>query len=377
MIKKISIRWFLWFGLVAGYAIILGALLYFNLFKHAFDANLQNQIIDTVRRNTNVLVDGLVSKRYITILENDVINSWFAQDSRILNVVYFNGADGTVRWHRDIQMLGRTLPDFDKAGHLDTDAVFEAFKTGRPRVIMKEGGNVYEIAIPLKAKGGVIAGVVSLDVSREQVKKDINEALLTYLIGAVAIFALMGIVLYLFVIRNVVNPIVRLTDSIDNISTKSFQLDFAERGDEVGALAKAIEVFLAKVKKELEEREIVDKNRQNYEQEWWSSVLAITIPKGTRAIVVDENNNVMHTNFELSVKKDGPVHLLDIFGGSQKDIVHLVGQAMDSPGKVFRAKTESGGRTFGIKTLQLSSRGGVTRTVIVLEPVAVKHNTDA
>ncbi|MDR1684065.1 MAG: hypothetical protein LBR90_01200 [Elusimicrobiota bacterium] len=371
MIKKISIRWFLWFSLVAGYAIILGALLYFNMFKLVFDTNLQNQIISTVRHNAGVLLEGLLTKSYPTILENDAITGWMRQDSRILGVVFFNG-NGSVRWHKDMSMIGRGIESYDKSGYLDTDAVFEAFEQRRPRVIMKDGGNVYEIAIPLMGKGERVAGVVDLDVSREQVKKEINGALLSYLAGALAIFALMGFVLYLFVIRNVVNPIVYLTESIENISTKSFQLDFIERSDEVGALAKAVEQFLSKVKRELEERETIDKSRQHYEQEWWSEVLAITIPKGSRAIVVDENNNIMHANFEVAVKKDGPVHLLDIFGGTQQEIVHIVGQAMDNPGKIFRANTESGGRAFGIKTLQLNSKGGVVRTVIVLEPLAAK-----
>ena len=81
----------------------------------------------------------------------------------------------------------------------------------------------------------------------------------------------------------------------------------------------------------------------------------------------------MHANFELTIKKDGPIHLLDIFGGTQKDIVHIVGQAMDNPGKIFRARTESNGRGFGIKTLQLASKGGIVRTVIVLEPLSSKE----
>ena len=373
MIRKIGVRWFLWFSLVAGYAIILGALLYFNLFKHVFDINLQNQIIDTVVRNASVLADGLIKKPgYLSMAENDIITSWTRQDNRITNVVYFNG-NGTVRWHKDVNMVGRTLQDYGRNGFLETDAVVEAFKSGRPRVILKNEGLTYEIAIPLKVKDEKVAGVISLDVSREQVKKEINSALFSYLAGSIAILALMGFVLYLFVIKNVTNPIVYLTDSIDNISTKSFQLDFMERGDEVGALAKSIEGFLGKVKKELEEREQLDKNRHHYEQEWWSSVLAITIPKGSRAIVVDENNNVMHANFELTIKKDGPIHLLDIFGGTQKDIVHIVGQAMDNPGKIFRARTESNGRGFGIKTLQLASKGGIVRTVIVLEPLSSKE----
>ncbi len=371
MIKKISVRWFLWFSLVAGYAIILGALLYFNLFKHVFDVQLQNQVIDTVKNNAHVLIDGLVTKPYLSILENDIISSWPRQDGRITNIVYFNG-NATIRWHNDIAMVGKTLSDYAHSGFLETQAVPDAFTYGRPRVVMKDDGMFYEIAIPLKAKDDKVAGVISLDVSREKVKEEINKALFSYLAGAIGIFALMGFALYLFVIRNVVNPILYLTDSIDNISTKSFQLDFVERSDEVGALAKSVDTFLSKVKKELEEREAMDKNRLHYEQEWWASVLAVTIPKGSRAIVVDENNNIMHTNFEISINKEGPIHLLDVFGGTQQDIVHLVGQAMDNPGKIFRAKTESNGRGFGIKTLQLSSKGGIVRTVIVLEPLSVK-----
>lgn len=369
MIKKISIRWFLWFALVAGYALILGALLYFNLFKRVFDVNLQNQIIDTVRRNANVLIEGLVGREIITIQEVDLISSWPRQDNRITNIVYFNG-NGTIRWHKDPEKIKMSLSEYHRGGNLDTDAVLEALNMGIPRVVLKNEGYAYEIAIPLKAKNG-IAGVISFDVSREQVKAEINNALFTYLAGSLLIFILMGIVLYIFVIKNVTRPILALTDSIDNISTKSFQLDFMQRNDEVGELARSVENFLGKVKKELEEREILDKNRHHYEQEWWSSVLAITIPKGSRALVVDENNNVMHANFELAIKKDGPIHLLDIFGGTQQDIVHIVGQAMDNPGKIFRAKTQSGGRAFGIKTLQLSSKGGIVRTIIVLEPIAV------
>lgn len=369
MIKKISIRWFLWFALVAGYALILGALLYFNLFKRVFDANLQDHIINIVRTNANVLIDGLVARDLITIPEIDLISSWPRHDPRISNIVYFNG-NGKIRWHKDTEKINKSLAEYYRGGFLDTDAVLEALNMGIYRVALKNDGSAYDIAVPLKAKDGKVAGVISFDVSRDDVKKEINNALVNYLAGSVLIFILMGIVLYIFVIKNVTRPIVALTDSIENISTKSFQLDFMERSDEVGELARAVQNFLSKVKKELEEREILDKSRHHYEQEWWSSVLAITIPKGSRALVVDENNNVMHANFELAIKKEGPIHLLDIFGGTQQDIVHIVGQAMDNPGKIFRAKTQSGGRAFGIKTLQLSSRGGLVRTVIVLEPLA-------
>lgn len=375
MIKKISIRWFIWFALASFYTIILGALLYFNLFKYVFDVNLQNHIINTVSYNARTLINGLIANQdIIEIKEIDIIKHWKAHDPRIKNIVYFNG-NGTIRWHSNNELQGKSITDYDRAGYLETYAVYDAMIKQTPKVVMKHDDTMYEIAIPLKTEKdgkGIVVGVVSLDVSREQVQKEIWDAMVKYLIGSIAIMILMGFVLYLFVIKKVVSPIVALTNSIDNISTKTFQFDFTSRADEIGDLAKSIENFLTKVKQELEEQEELSKNRKHYEQEWWAEVLAAAVPKGSRAIVVDENNNIMHTNFDLPLKKEGPVHLLDIFGATQQEMMRVVGQAMENPGKIFRTTTQSNGRDFGIKTLQLSSKGGIIRTLIILEPLAVK-----
>ena len=94
--------------------------------------------------------------------------------------------------------------------------------------------------------------------------------------------------------------------------------------------------------------------------------------EGKTLLFSDENNNIMHTNFDLPLKKEGPVHLLDLFGANQQEMMRVVGQAMENPGKIFRATTQSGGREFGIKTLQLTSKGGIIRTLIILEPLAGK-----
>jgi HAMP domain. len=373
MIKKISVRWFICFILVASYTVFLGALLFFNLFKHVFDVNLQNQIINTVSYSANTLINGLVTKKdYLTIPEMEIITSWPTHDHRIKNVVYFNG-NGSIRYHRNAELIDKSFTEYDRGGYMETYAAYEAMVDKEPKVKMKPDGTMYEIAIPLKLKkDDKIVGVISLDVSREQVQKELKSAMMQYFIGSIAIMFLMGFVLYIFVIKKVVSPIVALTNSIDNISTKTFQFDFTQRSDEVGDLAKSVENFLGKVKQELEEQEELSKNRKHYEQEWWAEVLAAAIPKGSRAIVVDENNNIMHTNFELPLKKEGPIHLLDIFGATQQEVVRIVGQAMETPGKIFRAKTQSGGREFGIKTLQLTSKGGIIRTLIILEPLVTK-----
>lgn len=372
MIKKISIRWFVWFTFAACYTVILGFFLYSYLFEYVFDVNLQNQIINTVSSNARTLINGLVTKDYLTIPELEIITSWPAQDSRIKQVVYFNG-NGSIRWHRNSEHINKSFKDYERGGFLDTYASVQAMAQGSIKVEKKNNKKMYEIAIPLKlAKDDQVVGVISLDVSREQVIAETRSAMLKYWLGSIAIMFLMGFVLYIFVIKPVVSPIVALTNSIDNISTKTFQFDFAQREDEVGDLAKSIENFLVKVKQELEEQEELSKNRKHYEQEWWAEVLAAAIPKGSRAIVVDENNHIMHTNFELPLKKEGPIHLLDIFGGTQQEVVRIVGQAMENPGKIFRATTQSNGREFGIKTLQLTSKGGIIRTLIILEPLATK-----
>jgi uncharacterized RDD family membrane protein YckC len=148
--------------------ILIAALLYFNMLK-ALSANiqardLQQQITNIVLRDPKTLIDGLLSnKSTATLKEYDLITFWPRYDNRILGIVYFNG-NGTVRWHKDINMIGRTLPDYEKSGYLKTDAVLQAFKTKHPRARLKGSGNIYEIAIPLRDKNTNIIGVISLDV---------------------------------------------------------------------------------------------------------------------------------------------------------------------------------------------------------------------
>ena len=104
------------------------------------------------------------------------------------------------------------------------------------------------------------------------------------------------------------------------------------------------------------------------EQKWWKTILAVMVPHGTRALVIDENNNILYTNFQMNVKKKGAVHLLDIFDGRQQSIIQVVGEALENPGKVLRGSVLSGNVKCTVKAVQLPDDAGKNRMILVLEP---------
>lgn len=85
-------------------------------------------------------------------------------------------------------------------------------------------------------------------------------------------------------------------------------------------------------------------------------------------MVIDENNNILYTNFELNSKKTGPVHLLDIFDGRQQNIIQVVGEALENPTKVLRGTVINKNVQCLVKAVQLPDDAGKNRMVLVLEP---------
>ena len=104
------------------------------------------------------------------------------------------------------------------------------------------------------------------------------------------------------------------------------------------------------------------------EKIWWKSILAVTIPKGTRALVVDENYNVLYTNFELTLDGGRKIHLLDVFDGRQQEVIQILGKAAETPSKVLRGKAISDNVTCLVKALQLPDDAGKNRMLVVVEP---------
>ena len=365
---KLTSKWTLWFVLVGLYAAIVGGLFYYNLFKFVFDKKLQNEMVEMVRFRAPLLVSSLAARprNDATFKEAELMKEWKRNDDRIKSLVYLND-DGSIRWHENTQFLKMSYGDYNNEVVFDTNAVPLAIRDQAPKAIMFDEGNYYDMAIPLLAKD-TVAGVVNLTVSRASAKSLISQSMVRYAVGAFIMLLLIGGVLYLFLLLKIIRPLNLLKDSIDAVSLNRLELDYPQRGDEIGDVAFSVSVLLAKVKEEFKGLENVEIMSLEKEQKWWKTILAVTVPHGSRALVIDENNNVLYTNFEMNINKEGPVHLLDIFDGRQQKVIQMVGEAMDHPGKVLRGNIVSKDISCTVKAVQLPDDAGKNRVILVLEP---------
>ncbi|ACC98752.1 putative sensor with HAMP domain [Elusimicrobium minutum Pei191] len=365
---RLGLKWFVCYAATAIYVIVIGGFFFFNMFKFVFDHKLQQEVAEQVVTRKPTLAQGLASnKPMVDPSELFLLTSWLKADDRIQSIIYLN-RDASIRWHKVNQYLGKSYDDARAEDVFFTNAVAQSFNTGRPRVIMYGNGNYYDMAFPLRSAQDEIIGVVNIQVSRESAKRLINDATIKYGYSAFIIMALMGFILTVFIYLKIINPLNSLVSSIETVSLKELRIHFKERNDEIGDVAVAVNEFLKRVKKEFSGIEAQSRKKEEMEQLWWKALLAVSITKGSRALVVDEDNNIMFANFEIEVKKDGPLHLLDIFDGQQSQIIEVIGKAMDEPGKVYRGETAVGSNKFSIRAVQLPVLEENPRTMIVLEP---------
>ncbi|NLO92413.1 MAG: hypothetical protein GX410_10560 [Elusimicrobia bacterium] len=364
---KLSLKWFLWFGGICCYVLVLGGIFYYNLFKWVFDERLKQDVLEAVRHNAQVILKGLQrNPTSITFDEYDVMDA-LKSDKRIVDMVYWN-KDGTIRWYKQASFIGTQYDDYNKSVGLQTSVLMDAYKSGSVKVSPVPGQPYYDMAIPFRARGGVI-GILTLQVSREDSDRIIRSAMRKYIMGALGVMVLLGVPLYIFLLHYVISPLVSLKESIDTISTKSFEMRFMARSDEIGELTESISNFLAKVRVELEAVYEKDRQRQAYEQTWWQSILNTAVSKTSRALVVDEDNNILFANFELR-RPDPPqkLHLLDVIDTQQQDVLRLIGNAMDSPRESMEGETVFKGIPYVVKVVQLQAEGNIRRTLILFEP---------
>lgn len=364
---RLSAKWFLWFAGIGVYVMFLGGIFYYNLFKWTFDEKLKQESIDMVRLYAPQLVQGLSrNEGAISMTEYDVV-SRFAKDDRVASLLYLNKY-GDVRWFRDPAMISKTFDDFTKQVTLPTDAIEQAWLAKTPIVRAVPNMELYDIAIPLALRGDVL-GIIDLQVSRAGVAKVIDQAMNKYAIGAVGVLLLLGIPLYFFLHHFVLSPLMNLRDAVESISFKSLELKFKAGGDEVGDLANALSIFLSKVKAEIANALAREQRRGVAEARWWESILKTIVTKNHRAIVVDEDNTVLYTNFAVTgvATNDGKLHLLDVIDSQQQDVLRLVGVALDRPNQVVEADTMFRSEPCRVKAVHLDEEGETKRTLILFE----------
>lgn len=367
---RLSAKWFLWFTAIGVYVMFLGGIFYYNLFKWTFDEKLKQESIDMVRLYAPTLIEGLSRNQgAITMAEFETV-SRFAKDDRVASVLYLNKY-GEVRWFKDPSMLTKTFDDFTKQVALPTDAIAQAWLSKTPIVRVVPNMPLYDIAIPLALRGDVL-GVIDMQVSREGVVKVISKAMNKYAVGAVGVLLLLGIPLYFFLHHFVINPLLNLRDAVESISFKSLELKFSAPGDEIGELAGAVGIFLSKVRAEIANAMAKERQRGAAEARWWESILKAVVAKSHRAIVVDEDNSVLFTNFPVTgaPASDGKLHLLDVIDSQQQDVLRLVSVALDRPNQVVEADTMFKAEPCHVKAVHLDEDGETKRTLILFEPKA-------
>lgn len=370
---KLTSKWLLWFVLITVYASVIGGLFYYNLFKFVFDKKLQNEMVEMVRFRAPSLVQALSArpKGEASFREAEIMKDMQRNDDRVKSLVYLN-YDGSIRWHENTKFLGMSYNDYNNTVGFDSNAIAQATRYGLPRAFLFDNSNYYDMAIPLLAKNNMVAGIVDMKVSRQSAKELIKSSMVRYAIGAFIMMLLIGGVLYLFLLLKILRPLGMLKDSIDAVSINNLQLAYPERRDEVGDVAHSVEGLLGKVQAEVQTMRTGEILSLEKEQKWWKTILAVTVPKGSRALVIDEDNNILYTNFELNVPDDKKVHLLDIFDGRQQDMIQIVGEAMEHPTKVLRGTVVNKNVKYLAKVVQLPDDGGKNRMILVLGPEETK-----
>ncbi|MFA6092144.1 MAG: hypothetical protein WCU88_01155 [Elusimicrobiota bacterium] len=366
---RLSTKWFLWYLSIGVYVMFLGGIFYYNLFKWTFDEKLKQEAIDLVKVQAYQLIRGLSERQSsIKMEEFQIVSESLSRDERVAALVYFNRY-GEVRWFKDPGYIGKTFDEFTKALPLPTDAVEQAYLSKLPKVRNVPGQPLYEIAIPLAVRGEVM-GIVDMQVSREGVKDLIAQAMRKYVLGAIGVLFLLGIPLYFFLHHFVVNPLLHLRDAVEAISFKNLDIKFSPRKDEIGDLAGVLGVFLQKVKADRANTMVREKQRGVAEQRWWQSILTTIVTKAHRAIVVDEDNTVLYTNFPVtsSVDPNARLHLLDVIDSQQQDVLRLVGVALDRPNQVVETDTMFRQEACHVRAVHLEEEGELRRTLILFEP---------
>ncbi|MBI4051901.1 MAG: hypothetical protein HY400_05290 [Elusimicrobia bacterium] len=364
----IKSKWIFWFTCIGIYVMFLGGIFYYNLFKWTFDEKLKSESIEMVRVYAPTLLKGLQRNlRAVTLDELDIMAA-LSKDDRVTSLLYLNKY-GEIRWHKDASLLALSFDEYRKRVGVPTNVIEQAYLSKSPKVKAIPNQSAYDIAIPLSVRGEVI-GIANVQISREKAEKIIQSAMGKYVIGAIGVLFLMGIPLFFFLNHFVLGPLSALRDAIETISLKGLDLKFASRKDEIGELAEVVRLFLHKVKGELSGVQGKETQREAAEQHWWDKLIAAIVGSHQKAIVVDEDNNVLHTNFPLRapVSASTKLHLLDVVDSQQQDLLRLVGMALDRPNELVEGETVFKAEPCHVRILHLKGQGDIKRTLILFEP---------
>ena len=364
---SIATKFLLIYTLTGAYIMTLGGVFYYNLFKWMFDEKLKADVIDTMKTYAPTLREGLLKNpRSITFEEFKLMNESISKDERIVSVVYVNRA-GIIRWHREPRFIGMSWDEYVSQVSVMTDAVVQAKEAKTPKVRPVPKQPYYEIAIPLTVNNELV-GMLLLLVSRATSQELISTAMTKYVIGAVGVLVLLFVPIKFFLSHYIFSPLESLAEAIDAASFRTFELKFDIKNDEIGVVAESVANLLKKVKKEADGYMKKDKYFRDVEEKWWKTIIKTIAHHNEYVIVVDENNNILYTNFDVKNTSSGNVHLLDVVDSQQQNLLRLVGKAFDNPGKIIEGETMFKGEDLNVKVVHIGDTPELNRTLILLYP---------
>lgn len=363
---KLTAKWLILFLAISVYSVFMAVTLAYGSFKKVFIDGLKQEIIELVSMKSTDLTQSLVSKpRAISMQEYDIMK-WLENDKRILSVLYLN-ANNTIRYEQNGDNLGKDYRDYvTKHGEL-TDAVIISYDTKNPHAIRVPKMPILEIAIPFTATGDTLIGVLRLQVSTEQADKNVRDAMVKLFIFGMVTFIIFIGASTIFLRVVIITPLNTLRESMETVSPKNFEIKFPPRNDEIGILASSISSFLAKVRQEMNIIHEKERQRQMSEQSWWQYILYATVSKYSKALVMDEDNTVLFSNFNLNTQSR-KVHLLDVVGTQQQEVLRFIGMGMDSPGQLIEGDAEFMGLMCSVRVMVLQTDTTLKRTIVVFEP---------
>ncbi|MBI4055905.1 MAG: hypothetical protein HY402_07240 [Elusimicrobia bacterium] len=369
---SIKLKWGVTFLMIAVYAMVLGGIFYYNLFRWTFEEQLKNDTLQIIRTHAPSLLKGLQKNPAVITLEEMDILQTLARNKNIAQVLYLNKY-GEVRWHRDPSRINLPFEEHQKQAGPTTDAIQQAYLAKAPKIrsFERENQRFYEIAAPILSRNEP-TGILSLHVTREEVSQTIGAAMKKYAVGALGIVLILGIPLQIFFSRFVFHPLQMLLDAVENLNTRNLELKFPKRRDEFGKLAQNLQSLLGRLREELAAVQHKGEQRGRWEQRRWESLVRV-LAQSRQAIIVDENNNVLYTNFPvLKAATQGmgtsKLHLLDVVDSRQQELLRLVNWALEHPNEPAEGDTDFRGRPCHVRILNLEDTGEDRRTIILFEP---------
>lgn len=226
---------------------------------------------------SGVLVSSVVQHRTLTQLES-VMNSESQETSIALSSFV---ADNNITMAKQVMHSELTRKDVAYVGLLDKNGkllieMSDEDVSGR-NLIVKEQPVVY---------GQEVIGTLVLGFSKQYINEVVNDTLRTLVASLVELFLLLGVLMYLLLRREVINPIRGFVSTIEQISfddlTKRVPI---HKSDEIGRLASAFNQMLDNLQRSQEQ---LKESEEKYRTLVETSVSGVFMAQDGRLVFVNQ-----------------------------------------------------------------------------------------